>query len=47
MYNKDGAKLFDNIDDVPQDYVDCPSKVKLTEEAPKAKGRPKKEVKED
>lgn len=28
MYNKDGAKLFQDDDKIPSDYVDSPDKVK-------------------
>lgn len=28
MYNKNGAKLFKDGEEVPKDYVDCPNKVK-------------------
>ncbi len=28
LYNKNGAKLFNNIEEASSDYVDCPTKVK-------------------
>lgn len=27
MYNKEGAKLFQDNETIPSDYVDCPTKV--------------------
>lgn len=51
MYNKDGGRLFEDQEAIPDDYVDCPTKVvlpskndeSLTDEAPKKRGRkPKK-----
>lgn len=35
MYNKDGAKLFNEGTEIPSDYVDCPEKV--GKEEPKKK----------
>lgn len=28
MYNKDGAHYFNDGEDIPKGYVDCPTKVK-------------------
>ena len=35
MYNKDGARLFQWGEEIPSDYVDCPTKVgKVVKKAP-------------
>ena len=39
MYDKNGAKLFKDGEEVPAGYVDCPTKV---EDKPKAKKLTKK-----
>ncbi|CUX21386.1 hypothetical protein CFBP6626_07235 [Agrobacterium tumefaciens] len=46
MYSKDGAKLFQEGDEIPKGYFDSPSKVEEKTEGPKPKGpRKKKETK--
>ena len=34
LYNKDGAKLFNDAKDAPDGYVDCPTKVKTGDKTP-------------
>lgn len=40
MYNKDGAKIFQEGEKIPAGYVDCPTKVKAEKE-------PKKKIYKD
>lgn len=34
LYNKDGAKLFNDAKDAPNGYVDCPTKVQADDKPP-------------
>jgi hypothetical protein len=46
MYSKDGAKLFQEGDEIPKGYFDSPSKVEEKAVEPKPKGpRKKREAK--
>ena len=32
MYNEDGGKIFEEGEDIPKGYVDCPSKVEKSKD---------------